>query len=190
MLWAFAAGAPAEARQDDPRLDALFEQLLASDDRETARRIEGTIWRIWTESGSATIDELMTLGVAAMGNGQFDTALESFDAIIEAAPDFAEGWNKRATVYYLIEEYPASVRDVEATLRLEPRHFGALSGMGLIYTALEDGRTRARMVRARVRGQSQYADDRETHRAAARKAQGRGDLALFAVDDGYQSYIY
>ena len=138
VLWAFAAGAPAEARQDDPRLDALFEQLLAGDDLAAARRIEGTIWRIWTESGSATIDELMTLGIAAMGNGQFDTALESFDAIIEAAPDFAEGWNKRATLYYLIEEYPASVRDVEATLRLEPRHFGALSGMGLIYTALED----------------------------------------------------
>ena len=138
VLWAFAVGAPAEARQDDPRLDALFEQLLAADNPGTARSIEGTIWRIWTESGNETIDELMTLGIAAMGNGQFDTALESFDAIIEAAPDFAEGWNKRATLYYLIEEYPASVRDVEATLRLEPRHFGALSGMGLIYTALED----------------------------------------------------
>ena len=138
VLWAFVVGAPAEARQDDPRLDALFEQLLAADDLAASRRIEGTIWRIWTESASATIDELMTLGIATMGNGQFDTALESFDAIIEAAPDFAEGWNKRATVYYLIEEYPASVCDVEATLRLEPRHFGALSGMGLIYTALED----------------------------------------------------
>jgi tetratricopeptide (TPR) repeat protein len=138
VLGTFAAGAPAEARQDDQRLDALFEQLVAGDDLEAARRVEGTIWRIWTESGSATIDELMMLGIAAMGNGQFDTALESFDAIIEAAPDFAEGWNKRATLYYLIEEYPASVRDVEATLRLEPRHFGALSGMGLIYTALED----------------------------------------------------
>jgi tetratricopeptide (TPR) repeat protein len=73
-----------------------------------------------------------------MGAGDFLTALQTFNAMVKLEPDFAEGWNKRTTVLYLIDNYDASVADVQRTLALEPRHFGALSGLGLIYDALEE----------------------------------------------------
>ncbi len=138
LVLAFALAPAAEARQDDPRLDALFERLLAAPEFEEARRIEASIWTIWIESGDDTLDALMSRGWVAMNVLDYDTALLSFDAIVEADPKFAEGWNKRATLFYLMERYGDSVRDVERTLELEPRHFGALSGMGLISMALGD----------------------------------------------------
>ena len=137
-LLALAIVAAAQARQDDPRLDTLFERLLATAEFSEAQRIESSIWSIWIESGEVSLDDLMIRGIVAMNTRDFDAALASFDAIVEAAPDFAEGWNKRATLFYLMERYDDSVRDVERTLALEPRHFGALSGMGLISVALGD----------------------------------------------------
>ena len=128
----------AEARQDDPRLDALFARLEATADKGEALAVQAEIWRIWIESGDEDLDALMATGANAMQARHFDPALESFNAIIEADPDFAEGWNKRATLYYLMGLYEESIEDVERTLALEPRHFGALSGMGLIHTELED----------------------------------------------------
>ena len=135
---ALALVSTAQARQDDPRLDALFARLLETTESIEARRIEAAIWGIWIEAGDAALDALMSRGVETMRARQFDEALESFHRIVEADPEFAEGWNKRATVYYLMDEYEASIRDVVRTLELEPRHFGALSGMGLIYTELGD----------------------------------------------------
>ncbi len=135
---ALAWATPAQARQGDPRLDALFERLLATEDYVEAKTIEAEIWVIWIESGDDTLDGLMNRGIEAMSGQDFGVALESFNGLIESAPDFAEGWNKRATLYYLIGKYEASIDDVVRTLALEPRHFGALSGMGLIQTALDD----------------------------------------------------
>ncbi|MCH9019228.1 MAG: tetratricopeptide repeat protein [Proteobacteria bacterium] len=130
----------AEARQNDSRLDALFERLAAADDFADARSIEASIWSIWTEAGDDALDEHMARGVMAMNHRNFDVALESFNAIVAADPDFAEGWNKRATLYFLMGRYDDSIRDVERTLALEPRHFGALSGMGLIVTEFDDAK--------------------------------------------------
>jgi len=126
------------ARQNDPRLDPLFDALLTTDDGPEAQTLERRIWDIWLESGDEKIDALMAIGTRAMGERKFKLALESFDAVIEADADYAEGWNKRATLYYLMGDYEASIADVQRTLALEPRHFGALSGMGLISAALED----------------------------------------------------
>ena len=129
---------PTEARQDDARLDVLFARLQATTDAAEAELIEGLIWRLWSNSGSETVDLLMSRGGQAMASGEYEAALDVLDSVVELDPDFAEGWNRRATIYYLMGEYEASVADVQRTLRLEPRHFGALSGLGLIYTALQD----------------------------------------------------
>jgi tetratricopeptide (TPR) repeat protein len=133
MLAALAM--PARADQSDPRLPALFDQLKAAGTAETAQPIEQQIWTIWSQSESDDVNLLMGLGVNAMARADYRTALELFNKMIEAAPNFSEGWNKRATVYYLMGEYERSRADVAKTLELEPRHFGALSGLGLIYLA-------------------------------------------------------
>ncbi len=138
-LLAAVVFAPAlEARQDDSRLDSLFARLQITDNAAEANGIEAMIWGIWTDAEDDELDRLMAAGIGAMSTGRFGSALESFNAIIERDPEFAEGWNKRATLYYLMGRLDDSIADVERTLALEPRHFGALSGLGLIYTALED----------------------------------------------------
>lgn len=132
-LWSSGA----RADQTDPRLDPLFARLQVTRSPAEADAIERRIWEIWSESDDLRIGLLMQEGVAAMAQRLYRRALERFDRMIEAAPDFAEGWNKRATVHYLMGDFRASVLDIRRTLDLEPRHFGALSGLGLIYDALE-----------------------------------------------------
>jgi tetratricopeptide (TPR) repeat protein len=134
-LLALLASAAAEADQRDPRLPALFSKLKAAENVEAALPIEAEIWTIWAESTNDDVNLLMGLGVNAMEREGYGTALELFDKMVEVAPDFAEGWNKRATVLYLIGELDRSHADVEKVLELEPRHFGALSGLGLLYMA-------------------------------------------------------
>jgi len=128
----------ASADQSDARLDGLFEALESAGDSEVARAAEAEIWAIWIESGREEIDALMVKGIIAMSNQQFDDAISIFAQITERAPRFAEGWNKRATAYYLNEDLVASVQDIRRTLALEPRHFGAISGMGLIFLSRGD----------------------------------------------------
>jgi tetratricopeptide (TPR) repeat protein len=122
-----------QADQSDTRLDALFQMLKTAGDRGTAQSAEAEIWRIWIDSGRQDIDDLMVEGIMAMSEQRLEDAITLFGEITERAPHFAEGWNKRATAYYLNEDYVASVQDIQRTLVLEPRHFGAISGMGLIF---------------------------------------------------------
>ena len=124
--------APAPADQADPRLDRLFEQLYHAPDPLAAQAVEHAIWEIWLISEDDVVNALMSEGVAAMQRRDYPTALRSFDRMVEVAPDYAEGWNKRATLYYLIGAYENSLDDIIRTLELEPRHFGALSGRGMI----------------------------------------------------------
>ncbi len=141
MAWMATAASltfsmPGMANQKDPRLDGLFERLQEAQTASDAHDIEQTIWRIWTNSGNMEIDTLMAEGIVAMAREKFDRARNVFDEITRRAPEFAEGWNKRATLNYLTGNFKASVADVEKTLTLEPRHFGALSGLGLISLAI------------------------------------------------------
>ena len=136
--------APLAADQNDPRLDSLFARLKTIDDRALAKDVERDIWGIWTRSGDEDIDREMKKGLHAMDMGNVKAALAVFDSVVKKAPDFAEGWNKRATIYYYMNEYEASIRDVEKTLALEPRHFGALAGLGSIY--LETGKEKDALV--------------------------------------------
>ena len=127
---------PTIAGQNDTRLNNLFERLRVTQDLAEARGIEGTIWEIWTESQNANVNRAMLIGIASMHAGQLGTALNKFNEVIQLAPDFAEGWNKRATIFYLMKKFDRSVNDIAQTLKLEPRHFGALSGLGLINQAI------------------------------------------------------
>ena len=141
MAWMAAAATltfavPAAGDQNDPRLPPLFAALKSATSAAEAAPIEARIWALWTQSGDEAIDHLMAIGTTAMGAKDARTSLRAFTTIIERAPDFAEGWNKRATLYYLLGDYDRSAKDVERVLALEPRHFGALSGLGLISLAI------------------------------------------------------
>ncbi len=127
----------ARADQKDPRLPALFAGLEVAADVDQAHDIEQQIWLIWIHHDNPKIDALMQVGSQLMVPGGYQRSLAAFNQIIAEAPDFAEGWNKRATVLYLLGDFEGSVRDIERTLALEPRHFGALAGLGLIYRAID-----------------------------------------------------
>jgi tetratricopeptide (TPR) repeat protein len=99
---------------------------------------EQGLWLLWSRSGNAEIDRLMALGSQAMQAGRHSEAIGVFSRIIETRPEFAEGWNRRATVYYLAGQYDKSIADCHEVLKRNPRHFGALSGMGQIHVQLED----------------------------------------------------
>lgn len=127
----------ARADQKDPRLPALFDQLKNAPSSDDAKPIERQIWRIWLDPGDPEIEKLMALGGTALAAREFPAALDAFNRIIALKPDFAEGWNRRATLYYVMGEYQKSLDDIDRTLALEPRHFGALSGLGLVDLELD-----------------------------------------------------
>ena len=133
MVAAILLVATVSADQQDPRLGELFDALSAAPDPGAALAVETEIWRIWLDGGDSELNELMVQGIEAMSARRFRDAAGRFTELILAAPAFAEAWNKRATVYYLMNRFEDSVRDIERTLALEPRHFGAISGMGLIF---------------------------------------------------------
>jgi len=130
-------GLPSYADQTNPELDTLFSRLLDTLDESEAALITRQIWQNWYENDNPEVNELMARGEASMRHGNYSDAVKYFSGIIDIAPEFAEGWNRRATVYYIIGEYQLSTDDVTRTLELEPRHFGALSGQGMIYMQLE-----------------------------------------------------
>jgi len=119
-------------------LDSLFEKLQETQNPIEARQLERKIWEAWGKGESDTLDALMQGGVTVMEKGDYRRANDIFTAMIELKPDYAEAYNKRATVRFLAEDYAGSVADIERTLKLEPRHFGALSGLGLIMERLDN----------------------------------------------------
>lgn len=112
-------------------LDGLFAELQdpANEDWQSA---EDKIWREWSKSGSRAMDLLLERGRDAIAAGDYDAAVEHLSALIDHAPGFAEGWNARATAFFLMDQYGLSVADIQQTLALNPRHFGAMSGLGSI----------------------------------------------------------
>ncbi len=140
LMIALVIAWPAAADQTDPRLDALFARLKVASGGHEAATVSRLIWVIWTRSKSPTVDLLMERSGRAMKRGNHRAALGDLTVVVELAPGFAEGWNRRATLYYMMGSYQRSIEDVHQTLELEPRHFGALSGLGMIYRALEQPR--------------------------------------------------
>jgi tetratricopeptide (TPR) repeat protein len=131
----------ARADQNDPRLGPLFAQLKAATNARDGARIAHSIWAIWFDSKNPAVNALLQRGQVHLRQNRIARAAALFGRVVEIAPNFAEGWNRRATARYLLGDYAGSLKDIERTLKLEPRHFGALSGRGLVYSKL--GRNRA-----------------------------------------------
>ena len=132
-LLLFALALPAGAQS--PVLDDLFEALKTAEGAEV-QRLEQDIWTEWSKSGSAAMDLLLQRGRDATMAGENEVAIEHLTALTDHAPDFAEGWNARATAYYQAGLYGPAIDDIARTLTLNPRHFGALSGLGMIFEDL------------------------------------------------------
>ena len=120
----------------DRELDELFRRLAVAEAAGEAEVIEQRILRTWARSGSPTVDLLMARASEAIDDTDFGLAHELLETVVTLAPDYAEGWNRRATLYYLIDEFHLSIADISRVLVLEPRHFGALSGLGLILSEI------------------------------------------------------
>src|SRR6201986_2797338 len=135
---------PPEAPSKLPRadktrgLDFLFGALKAAPDEASAKHVEGRIWAIWLQTPSDTVALLMTRAKTAMEAQNSDVALKRLDSVVKLRPDYVEGWNRRATLYYLRNDYAHSLADIEQVLAREPRHFGALAGLGMIMQDLGD----------------------------------------------------
>lgn len=127
-----AAAEDAAPADEVSRLDRLFAELKRERNEKAAERIAGQIWVEWRKSGSASIDLMLQWSNEAAEKKKFDVALDFLDQVITLQPGFAEGWNRRATVHFMMDNYAKSMADIEHTLRLEPRHFGALTGLAAI----------------------------------------------------------
>ncbi len=164
---------PAAADQNDLRLDGLFAKLDAAPDPGAARDIELRIWDIWTRHDDEALNTMMETGQVAMARRDYPAALETFEQMVVLAPDFAEAWNKRATIHWLLGNYQSSLADIDRTLALEPRHFGALSGQGLVYSELEEWDLALRAFEAALRVYPQMTGPRVNAEATRHFLQSR-----------------
>jgi tetratricopeptide (TPR) repeat protein len=119
-------------------LDFLFGALKVAPDEASAKHVEARIWALWMQTPSDTAALLMMRAKAAMDAQQTEVALKLLDAVVKLRPDYVEAWNRRATLYYLRNDYTHSLQDIEQVLVREPRHFGALAGLGMIMQDLGD----------------------------------------------------
>lgn len=126
---------PLTAGEDE--LNTLFESL-AQPEQENWESIESAIWREWSDSGSKAMNLLLNRGRMAMSSGDLKKAIDHFTALTDHAPEFAEGWNMRATAYFGAGEYGLSIADIQRTLVLNPRHFGALQGLARMLEEMGD----------------------------------------------------
>lgn len=155
----------------DPALDALFAELSEADDQAEAAEVEARIWTHWADSGSPTVDVLLERAAAAESDGDAELAIRFLDQASDLAPDYAEPWNRRASLAYEAEDYAGAVSAIQETLKREPRHFGALAGLGLIYEELGQERAALEAFRAALAVHPYY----ETARQGVRRLEPRVD---------------
>lgn len=148
---------------------------LQGADPARAAQAEAALWDLWCRADDPEINTLMQEGMAALGERRLPDAESLFTRIVERAPDFAEGWNKRATVRYVAEDFTGSIADCEATLARNPSHFGALSGQGLCHLARGEARMAATLFRRALAVHPHLAAVRQNLRVAlARAVEGNG----------------
>jgi tetratricopeptide (TPR) repeat protein len=164
-----AAEAGVEAESLPPptraeRIDTLFSELKRESNENAARRIASRIQGEWNRSESAVVDLMMQWSQKAIEKKQFDVALDFLDQVTTLAPGYAEGWNRRATVHFLMSNFRKSMSDIDRTLRLEPRHFGALAGLAQI---MKDGGNDALALKAYERVLAVYPMMRDAQNQVA-----------------------
>ena len=121
------------ADQNDKRLNYLFDKLLVAEEEKEINKITNQIWKIWYEIDDPKTTREFETGVQMMNLGYFKRSIDYFNKVINKNPNFAEAWNKRATAHFMMGNFDLSMQDISKTLQLEPRHFGALDGMSLIF---------------------------------------------------------
>jgi len=136
LLFAFSTNSRAD--QSDPKLDNLFVLLRDANNKITASQMERKIWAIWRQAPNDTAFQIMRRAQTAMDKRDFKSSIRLLDKLVAHAPKFAEAWNQRAIALYLVADYDASLRDINQTLALEPRHFGAMAGRGQVYLHLNE----------------------------------------------------
>ncbi len=136
------------AARSDPALDSLFTQLETAETADASAPVEQEIWERWADSGSPTVNILLERASAAESAGDAELALRFLDQASDLAPDYAEPWNRRANIAYDADDYSGAIAAIQETLKREPRHFGALAGLGLIYEELGQERSALEAFRA------------------------------------------
>jgi tetratricopeptide (TPR) repeat protein len=165
---------PKPQRGDRTRnLDFLFEALKAAPDDTSAKAVEDRIWAQWLASGSDTANLLMTRVKGAVEAQDLDLAIKLLNAIIELKPDYIEAWNRRATIYYMKRDYGHSLADIQQVLAREPRHFGAMSGLGMILQEFGDDKHALKVFRRALAVHPHLQKIPELVKSLSEKVEGR-----------------
>jgi tetratricopeptide (TPR) repeat protein len=165
---------PKPQRGDRTRnLDFLFEALKAAPDEASAKAVEDRIWALWIASGSDTANLLMARVKAAVEHQDLDLALQLLNAIIELKPDYVEAWNRRATIYYMKKDFAHSLGDIRQVLAREPRHFGAISGLGMILQEFGDDKLALEVFRRALAVHPHMQKIPELVKSLSEKVEGR-----------------
>jgi tetratricopeptide (TPR) repeat protein len=166
---------PRPQRGDRTRnLDFLFGALKAAPDAESAKQVENRIWALWLASGSDTANLLMTRAKSAIDSNDLDLAVQLLDAIVKIKPDYIEAWNRRATLHYMRKEYGQSMDDIRQVLIREPRHFGAMSGLGMILQEFGDEKHALDVFRRALEINPHLPKIDEMVKGLTEKVEGRG----------------
>jgi tetratricopeptide (TPR) repeat protein len=165
---------PKPQRADRVRgLDFLFEALKVAPDADSAKHIENRIWALWIASGSDTANLLMGRVKESIDNKDVALAIKLLDALIELRPEYVEAWNRRATLYYMQKDYTRAMSDIRQVLAREPRHFGAISGLGMILQEFGDEKHALEAFRRAVAIHPHLAKIPEIIKSLSEKVEGR-----------------
>jgi tetratricopeptide (TPR) repeat protein len=154
-------------------LDFLFGALKVAPDPEAAKAVEGRIWAVWLVSKSDTANLLMSRVKAAVDAKNLDLAVQLLDKVVLLRPDYVEAWNRRATIHYMRKDFTRSIEDVRQVLAREPRHFGALAGLGLIFQELGDDKRALEVYRKAVEINPQMQRIPDLIKSLTEKVEGR-----------------
>lgn len=166
---------PRPQRGDRVRnLDFLFDALKAAPDADTAKQVENRIWALWLASGSDTANLLMTRAKAAIDAKDLDLAVKLLDSIVEIRPDYIEAWNRRATIHYMRKDFGKSMEDIRQVLMREPRHFAAISGLGMILQEFGDEKRALEVFRRALEVHPNLQKIPDLVKTLSEKVEGRG----------------